>query len=489
MAKSAFMPIRSERTAPSFDRTKSREFTRFFNDLEHLFRLATVNHEADKKKYVLYYVDFETEQMWRWLPTYADTAKTYADFKAEILGFYPKATDNVYSFSDVQTLIANQQRLGISTVADLQEFHLQYLMITQWLISRRYLCELEQRRSYIQAFPPTLLQSALFRLQVKFPDHDLNIPYPITDIYEAAQFILLYNSISEYRYYTPAQSAYQPLSAVQAPTSTAPMEPSFNAEYLSLLVSRFTEAVNDFISRCNQGHLGHLERQPDPDRTPSRQSVKDRIAEIRAEIASLKSQEITHRQHAPAPASNDNFQQPNIRFRHVSQLTSTPEYFHESEYVLTGPRNIGQPAEVLSVGTKESEQSSGSKEIDNPIVSLFTVTVTPDQTPFQDPDSSSDSANLSSPSPNQLFTVSAPLSAPSIFSATFSSELEPTATNLHKPQQLVATANLVAIKSPKIPYITFSIQNLLCRLHIFQEDKALNSADTGEAADDRFIGG
>jgi hypothetical protein len=468
MSKPVFMPIRSERTAPSFDRTKPREFTRFFDDLEHLFELATVNHEADKKKYVLYYVDFETEQMWRWLPTYSDTAKTYADFKAEIFGFYPKAADNVYSICDVQTLITNQQRLGIGTVADLREFHLHYLMITQWLINRQYLCELEQRRSYIKAFPPTLLQSALFRLQIKFPDHDLNIPYPITDIYKAAQFILLYNSASEYHYYTPVRSEYQSLSVVQAPT--APKEPLFNAENLSALVPRFTKAVNDVISWYNQSRPGHLEQQTNSNRTPSRQSVKDRIAEIQAEIASLKSQDITHHRHTPAPAPKDIFQQPNIGVHYVSQPTSTPEYFHESEYALTGPRNIGQSAKVLIVGTKQSEQSSDSKEIEIPVVSLFAVTVAPNRTPLQDPDSFSNSVNLSSQSPDRLLAISAPF----IFSATF------------KPQQLVATASLVVGKSLKNPCISLGIQNLFHQLHLF---RALISADTKEAADDRFIGG
>ncbi|KAF8815366.1 hypothetical protein BYT27DRAFT_7129085, partial [Phlegmacium glaucopus] len=141
------MPARGERSAPTFDRNKPRELNRFFDELEYLLDRAALVTELDKKKQVLRYVDFEIEQIWKTFPEYSDPTKTYNQFKAAILVHYPDACgDYVYSLRDMDTLIGERQRLGITTINDLSDYHLNFLAITSWLIEKQQLGDLEQKR-------------------------------------------------------------------------------------------------------------------------------------------------------------------------------------------------------------------------------------------------------------------------------------------------------------------------------------------------------
>jgi hypothetical protein len=201
-----FMPARGEDTAPIFNKLKPRELPRFFDELEYLFVRAAITSEADKKRHTLRYVDFDIELLWRAIPEFADPTKTYAEFKAGIIYFYPDASDdNRYSLinSDLDILIGERLRLGIESVNDLADFHMRFLAITNWRIERRQLSDLEQQRSYIRAFPPLLLTSILTRLQIKFPDQHPNIPYKVSDVYEAALFVLGFASASVHQYSSP----------------------------------------------------------------------------------------------------------------------------------------------------------------------------------------------------------------------------------------------------------------------------------------------
>lgn len=108
------MPARGEHAAPTFDRSKPREFARFFDELEYLFERVSLKDETEMKKQVLRYVDFEIEQIWKTFAEFSDLNATYKQFKSAILSHYPDASgDYVYSLRDMDLLIGERQRLGI----------------------------------------------------------------------------------------------------------------------------------------------------------------------------------------------------------------------------------------------------------------------------------------------------------------------------------------------------------------------------------------
>ena len=64
-APTIIMPARGEQAALLFDKSRPREIARFSNDLEILFGRAQIAADSDKKKFIVYYTDFETKQIWK----------------------------------------------------------------------------------------------------------------------------------------------------------------------------------------------------------------------------------------------------------------------------------------------------------------------------------------------------------------------------------------------------------------------------------------
>lgn len=92
------MPARGKRAMPLFNQARPRETTRFFNDLEVLFGRAQIASDTKKKKLVMYYTDFETEQIWKLFTEFASATASYQNFKDAILEYYLDASgDYIYS--------------------------------------------------------------------------------------------------------------------------------------------------------------------------------------------------------------------------------------------------------------------------------------------------------------------------------------------------------------------------------------------------------
>ena len=225
------MPLRNRHGAPTFDTSRPRELRRYFEDLEELMDEAHIADDADKKKKAVYYVDFETEQFWKAIPKFEDPNISYEEFKQAILVHYPEAADDFrYSLRDLDLLIGKHQHLGINSVKDLADYNLHFTAITNWLIKKQHLSDLERRRIYIQVFRPQLLTAITNQLRLENPGHHPNIPYPVPKVHAAAEFILLGNYTLEFN------------------TSTAtPIPPStdniFTAEHLIPFMAEVTKTV------------------------------------------------------------------------------------------------------------------------------------------------------------------------------------------------------------------------------------------------------
>jgi hypothetical protein len=237
MAGTFCMPMRNERAAPTFNSSNPRELPRFFEDLEGLMTRAGITTPADMKKQVLKYVDINTEQIWKTFPEYTTATQTYAEFKQAILDQYPDATgDFIYSMRDMDSLIGERQRIGIATMKDLSDYHVQFMAVTRWLISKEYLAELEQQRAYVRAFQPHFLGLVMNRLAIKIPDHHPNVPYKIKDVHEAARFIL--------------QGASVPLLPAAQPSSSSPTSSDgyVKTETLATMMAEFTKTMNQALA-------------------------------------------------------------------------------------------------------------------------------------------------------------------------------------------------------------------------------------------------
>lgn len=196
----ANMPARGERSAPSFDAKQPRTLLRYWADLESLFIKHSITDEDAKKTQALRYVDVDTESLWNTLAaastvvaaTANDPARnTWDEFKSQVGALYPGSeTNRTWTVSELDKLVGERGRLGVHTLGDLGDFHRQFVLITNYLISKDRFSKGEQSRAFQRAFQPELWRVASQRLQIKFPDHHPDDPYPLAHVYEAISFAL-----------------------------------------------------------------------------------------------------------------------------------------------------------------------------------------------------------------------------------------------------------------------------------------------------------
>ena len=185
------MPVRGEHAAPFFDRTKPRQITRYFEDLELLFKRSAVASDKEKKEFAVRYVDFDTEQLWKTVPEFVNAVSTYAQFKDTILLHYPNAGSNyTYSLRDLDSLTGDQYRTSIHSTNDLSDYHMQFMAITNWLIGKNRLGPLEQQRAYIRGFNPAYSPRSLIGSNLSFP---INMPTTLTRLQMSATQPILYS--------------------------------------------------------------------------------------------------------------------------------------------------------------------------------------------------------------------------------------------------------------------------------------------------------
>src|SRR6202522_1364758 len=271
MAQSFYMPMRGERTAPIFDSNRARDLPKAFTELERLFRRANITDDNEKKKQVVYYTDIDTEEIWQYIPEFDEPTSTYADFKDSIMEFYSSAAEFLIAITDIDSLTDERQRLGMTTVQDLSDYHLQFMAITTWLIKNGQLCELGQKRAYIRAFPAQLLPTIVTRLQVNFPKHHPGIPYPVTEVYNTAKNILQGIHIT---------SQVQPITATSEPTEF-PIKTENLAPVMAELTKTIIQAVKD-----NQQAVPTIPVHVI--KSTSNITLDEQIATLEAELSNLK---------------------------------------------------------------------------------------------------------------------------------------------------------------------------------------------------------
>ena len=135
-------------------------------------------------------------------------------------------------------LIGNRQRLGVHSLADLADYQAQFLAITQFLITKKRLSEIEQKRAYVRGFPPSIWSKVSQRLQLKFLDHLPDEPYPIQDVQAAARFVL---------HGTHSTALIAPVSA---PTTAAPaaLDSIVKTEQLGTIFTEFTKSIIEALN-------------------------------------------------------------------------------------------------------------------------------------------------------------------------------------------------------------------------------------------------
>ena len=132
MAAVHVMPIRGERSAPLFDQKEPSELSRYFKQLEMLFTRCKIDDDEEKKTYATSYVKSNVADSWEVLPEFTNNQKTYKDFKERLFELYNQSSLR-YILADLDRLVGERQRVGMRSLQDISDFHLQFITISTYL--------------------------------------------------------------------------------------------------------------------------------------------------------------------------------------------------------------------------------------------------------------------------------------------------------------------------------------------------------------------
>src|SRR6267143_5610076 len=220
MAESGFyMPVPGENNAPLFDPSRPSQIRRYLTQLEHLFERAAISHDQDEMKfYTTFFVDPDLTDLWEAFPEFTSPSSTFGNLKSALIGTY--ARFGKYKPSDLHALIAATNSYKIGSFSDLSNYHLRFQEILSDLITFGHLDTIGQTLAYPHGFPPTFWKLISQHLVIKFPDHRVIDPYPISDIFDATRFVIHMPA-------SPATPATPVTSVSSAPCATVPLSAPF----------------------------------------------------------------------------------------------------------------------------------------------------------------------------------------------------------------------------------------------------------------------
>jgi len=158
-------------------------------------------------------------------------------------------------------LIGEHQHLGIRLLNELSEYHLRFQAVTSYLLEKKLIGEVEQFNAFIQSFSPAFWKDISHHLQVKHPDHYPDLPYKISDVYDAAHFILHGLPTGSSAIPIPVFPSQRPspssVSYTPPPLQPVDSPPTIKSEQLGSILMEFTKSIVEAIKQVNMSDNNH----------------------------------------------------------------------------------------------------------------------------------------------------------------------------------------------------------------------------------------
>ena len=117
--------------------------------------------------------------------------KTFDQIKDKMFKLYPGSSEDVFTIHHIDALIGQHGWLGIQNAAELGKFHLEFCTLSKYLMSKNCMSQAEQMWGFLQGLRPDLEDKVKRHLQIIELQHNLQDPYELNDLYEAACYCLL----------------------------------------------------------------------------------------------------------------------------------------------------------------------------------------------------------------------------------------------------------------------------------------------------------
>ena len=143
------------------------------------------------KQHALWFVNCNTVELWEILPEFTDAAASYQQFVDAVYKLYLGSdAERCWSIGDMEKLVGEASRVGISLLANLGKYHREFIAMTTFLIVKNHISATEQSQAFACSIPQKLWAKVTHQLQLKFPDHFPDNSYTLEQIHDTARFVL-----------------------------------------------------------------------------------------------------------------------------------------------------------------------------------------------------------------------------------------------------------------------------------------------------------
>ncbi|PPQ75015.1 hypothetical protein CVT25_005597 [Psilocybe cyanescens] len=185
------MPNKNHSSAPKFD-GKAGSLSMFLDEVEQL----AVSCELTPKQTIEWVIHYapggDEHELWSSLDT--STGDNWGAFKRELFAQYPGSTgDRKYSVADLEILTEKQATGLIMTSEQFGTFYRLFTKISRFLKAKNKLNDREISSLFMRGFDYAFRLQVRAQLRAENPKHHSDDPYTLSQICEAALFILSCN--------------------------------------------------------------------------------------------------------------------------------------------------------------------------------------------------------------------------------------------------------------------------------------------------------
>ncbi|KAG5639784.1 hypothetical protein DXG03_003562, partial [Asterophora parasitica] len=188
-------------------------------------------HKAEKKAYGCRYLNIDDHTLLKSID--GCTTNSYDNWKAKIFELYPGSEENArFNQTDLDLLLTTTCTTRICSLSELGKFHCTYLNISNFLVSKGIIADLEQHKAFRSIFGLATWTQIQSRLNIVKPNHTVGTPYTITEILLTTTF-----------YFKQASTIS---------TDTIAMTPGLQVKSKEAIISsiqHLEQAINMFTSR------------------------------------------------------------------------------------------------------------------------------------------------------------------------------------------------------------------------------------------------
>ncbi|KAG2745377.1 hypothetical protein P692DRAFT_20648352, partial [Suillus brevipes Sb2] len=181
------MPVRGTNHAPKFDGTtpQLRDFLEMFD--------ASTNDAGllgnDRIKQILRYLSSDDRELWSGLPDVS--LSDYDAFIKEVKDMYPGwQGDRRYMVADLQAVAQKHANEPMTWRDEFSVYDHMFRKVMQQLMNKGIIGTAECDHIFLEGLPSDIQTQTRTCLLIKFLDHHLQDPYPLTDVRAAALFLL-----------------------------------------------------------------------------------------------------------------------------------------------------------------------------------------------------------------------------------------------------------------------------------------------------------